>query len=107
MNPKSSNYSKPEEKKAPKPSSSSTPAKKVKVRAQEVENSDSSSDESDTPPPSKKKSSRKAETNALRVESTAYIEEVAEEDEPLQPSTTKQLAKGKPFDRKDFLKRYL
>ena len=107
MNPKSSNYSKPEEKKAPKPSSSSTPAKKVKVRAQEVENSDSSSDESDTPPPSKKKSSRKAETNALRVESTAYIEEVAEEDEPLQPSTTKQLAKGKQFDRKDFLKRYL
>ena len=44
MNPKSPNYSKPEEKKASKPSSSTTPAKKVKVRAQEVETSDSSSD---------------------------------------------------------------
>ncbi|KAI0083778.1 hypothetical protein BDY19DRAFT_899625 [Irpex rosettiformis] len=110
LNPKSSNYSKPEEKKTtPKPSSSTTTAKKVKVRAQEVESSDSSSEESDTPLPPRKKSSgkKKAEANAVRVESTAYIEEVAEEDEPLQPSSSKQLVKGKPFDRKDFLKRYL
>ena len=107
LNPKSSNFaSKPEEKKkdAPKPGASSSKYKKI--RAQEVEESDSSSSsESDTPPPPKKhrKKSKKAETNAVRVASTAYIEDVPSEDEPEAPLPTK----GKPFDRQDFLKRYL
>ena len=107
LNPKSPNFaSKPDEKKkdAPKPGASSSRFKKI--RAQEVEDSDSSSSsESDTPPPPKKhrKKSKKAETNAVRVASTAYIEDVPSEDEPKAPLPTK----GKPFDRQDFLKRYL